>query len=185
MKQSMIFFVGLTWLLQAFASPSGKGADSLENYPFHKNKSYSAVIHTAKGKIVCRLFPDKAPVSVAHFIQLADDHFYEGLTFHRVLPNFVAQAGEDPEKMESSSLDYSLPAEIGLLHEAGALAWARLPDALNPNKRSSSSQFYITLDKVPFLDGDYTVFGQTIEGMDVVKSLSRDDKIEKIEILVK
>ena len=67
----------------------------------------------------------------------------------------------------------------------GSLAWARLPDVVNPNRRSSGSQFYIALDKIPFLDGEYTVFGQTVEGLDVLKELVAGDKIEKIELIVK
>jgi cyclophilin family peptidyl-prolyl cis-trans isomerase len=71
-----------------------------------------------------------------------------------------------------------------MIHEKGALAWARLPDQVNPNKRSSGSQFYITLDKVSFLDGEYTVFGQTVSGMDVVNKIKQGDKINSIEIQI-
>ena len=82
-------------------------------------------------------------------MQLASGHFYDGLTFHRVVPNFVIQGG-DPQGSGAGGPGYTLAAEIGLPHESGALAWARLPDSVNPHRRSSGSQFYITLDKVSF-----------------------------------
>jgi peptidyl-prolyl cis-trans isomerase B (cyclophilin B) len=151
---------------------------------FEKEKAYFAVIQTNKGKITCKLFPEKTPLSVTNFIQLAQGKFYNGLTFHRVVPNFVIQGG-DPEGTGRGGPGYTLPAEINQPHEMGALAWARLPDQVNPHKRSSGSQFYITLDKVPFLDGEYTVFGQTIEGMDIVKNIRPGDTIEQIEIIIK
>lgn len=148
---------------------------------FVKSKTYRAVIHTTKGKIVCVLNPDKAPLSVTNFIQLAKGHFYDNLTFHRVEPGFVIQGG-DPKGTGTGGPGYTVPAEIGLKHGEGALAWARLPDQVNPARRSSGSQFYITLATTSFLDGQYTVFGQTIEGMDVVKKIQKGDVIQKIEI---
>lgn len=151
---------------------------------FEKDKTYLATIYTSKGKILCQLFPEKAPLSVTNFMQLAVGHFYDGLTFHRVVPNFVIQGG-DPLGTGAGGPGYTVPAEIGLPHESGALAWARLPDTVNPNRRSSGSQFYITLDKVSFLDGEYTVFGQTVEGFDVIQQIRPNDKIEKIEISTK
>lgn len=153
-------------------------------FSFEKDKTYYVLIHTSKGKILCELFPEKAPISVTNMIQLSEAHFYDGLTFHRVIPNFVVQGG-DPEKTGAGGPGYTIPPEIGLPHESGALAWARLPDLVNPNRRSSGSQFYITLDKVSFLDGEYTVFGQTVEGFNVLKDLCQNDKIERVEIVVK
>lgn len=152
--------------------------------PFEKDKTYYATIYTSKGNITCQLFAEKAPLSVTNFMQLAEGSFYDGLTFHRVVPHFVIQGG-DPEGTGAGGPGYTIPAEIGLPHEAGALAWARLPDTVNPNRRSSGSQFYITLDKVSFLDGEYTVFGQTIEGFDIVQQIKQGDKIEKIKVFVK
>lgn len=146
-----------------------------------ESKTYQAIIHTDKGDIVCELNPDEAPLSVTNFIQLAKGGFYNGLTFHRVVPKFVIQGG-DPEGTGSGGPGYTVPAEIGLPHEEGALAWARLPDQVNPQKRSSGSQFYITLEKVSFLDGEYTVFGKVTSGMDVVKKIRQGDKIQSIEI---
>ncbi len=151
---------------------------------FEQEKTYEAIIHTTKGDIVCQLNTQKAPLSVTNFVQLAKGGFYNGLKFHRVVPNFVIQGG-DPEGSGSGGPGYTLPAEIGLPHEKGALAWARLPDQVNPKKRSSGSQFYITLEKVPFLDGEYSVFGKTISGADIVHKIQQGDKINSIEIVVK
>lgn len=151
---------------------------------FEKGKSYLAVIHTNKGDITCELNTEKAPLSVTNFIQLAQGGFYNGLKFHRVVPNFVVQGG-DPDGTGRGGPGYTIPAEIGLLHEKGALAWARLPDQVNPQKRSSGSQFYITLEKVPYLDREYTVFGKTLSGFDVVQKIAQGDLIQRIDIIVK
>jgi peptidyl-prolyl cis-trans isomerase B (cyclophilin B) len=151
---------------------------------FEKGKIYEAIIHTSRGKIICELYPDKAPLSVTNFIQLAKGGFYNELLFHRVVSNFVIQGG-DPKGNGTGGPGYTIPAEIGLSHLKGALAWARLPDQVNPQKRSSGSQFYIALEKIPYLDGEYTVFGQTIEGMDTAEKIKQGDRIEKIEIVTK
>jgi len=151
---------------------------------FELGKTYEAIIHTSKGDIICQLNTQKAPLSVTNFVQLAKGGFYNGLTFHRVVPNFVIQGG-DPDGKGSGGPGYTLPAEIGLPHEKGALAWARLPDQVNPKKRSSGSQFYITLEKVPFLDGEYSVFGKTISGTEIVQKIQQGDKINSVEIVVK
>lgn len=152
-----------------------------QSMKFDDAKTYKAIIHTTKGKIVCELYPNKAPLSVTNFINLAKDGFYNGLSFHRVVPHFVVQGG-DPDGTGQGGPGFTLPAEIGLPHKEGALAWARLPDQVNPQKRSSGSQFYITLDETSFLNGEYTVFGQTLEGLSVTKKIQVGDKIEKIEI---
>ncbi|MEN9343540.1 MAG: hypothetical protein RLZZ453_327 [Chlamydiota bacterium] len=148
---------------------------------FDNAKSYTAVIHTSKGDVVCELNYKQAPLSVTNFIRLAEGGFYNGLTFHRVVPRFVVQGG-DPDRTGRGGPGYTLPAEIGLSHDAGALAWARLPDAVNPEKRSSGSQFYITLEKIPYLDGEYTVFGRLLSGMDIVQKIEQGDEIKSIEI---
>jgi len=144
-------------------------------------KQYEAVIETEKGNIRVKLFAKEAPLSVTNFIQLAKGGFYEGLTFHRVEPGFVIQGG-DPDGNGTGGPGYTVPAEIGQPHLKGALAWARTGDQVNPQRRSSGSQFYITLEATPFLDGGYTVFGQTTEGMDVVAQIRKGDKIKKVVI---
>jgi len=159
-------------------------AEPTKSMVFEEGKNYFAIIHTSKGDITCQLFPQQAPLSVTNFIQLAESGFYEGLNFHRVVPNFVVQGG-DPEGTGRGGPGYTVPAEIRLKHQQGALAWARLPDNVNPQKRSSGSQFYITLEKIPYLDDEYTVFGQTTAGQEVVKKIEQGDVIKKIDIQVK
>ena len=147
-------------------------------------KYTKAVIHTSKGDITVELYPKEAPLSVTNFVQLAKGGFYNNLTFHRVVPNFVVQGG-DPQGTGNGGPGYDIPAEIKgnpHKHVEGALAWARTGDEVNPERRSSGSQFYITLAPTPFLDGAYTVFGKTTAGMDVVKKIAQGDKILKIEI---
>lgn len=147
------------------------------------SKKYTAVIKTSKGDIVVELYPKDAPLSVSNFKQLADAGFYNGLTFHRVVPGFVIQGG-DPLGIGSGGPGYTVAAEIGLPHKKGALAWARLGDEVNPQQRSSGSQFYITLEPTPMLDGKYTVFGQTLSGMDVVEKITKGDRIEAVTVNV-
>lgn len=146
-------------------------------------KKYTAIIKTSKGEIIAELYPKEAPLSVTNFQQLADARFYDGLTFHRVVPGFVIQGG-DPQGTGAGGPGYTVPAEIGLLHKKGALAWARTGDNVNPDRRSSGSQFYINLEATPMLDGKYTVFGQTISGMDVVEKIQKGDKIESVTVKV-
>ncbi len=148
-----------------------------------KEKKYTAIIKTSKGDITCELFADTAPLSVTNFKQLADGDYYKGLTFHRVVPDFVVQGG-DPTGTGSGGPGYTIPAEIKMPHKQGALAWARTADQVNPERRSSGSQFYITLKPTPFLDGAYTVFGQTVEGMEIVEKIAQGDTIEDIIIKV-
>jgi cyclophilin family peptidyl-prolyl cis-trans isomerase len=143
-------------------------------------KIYVATIVTPKGNIVAELYPD-TPESVNNFVTLAENGYYDGLTFHRVEPGFVIQGG-DPKGDGSGGPGYTIPAEIKHPHTQGALAWARQGDEVNPERRSSGSQFYVTLAETAFLDGGYTVFGQVIEGMDVAEKIAVGDQIERIDI---
>lgn len=145
------------------------------------DKAYTATIATEKGAIVVHLDVEAAPQTVNNFVFLSREGFYDGLTFHRVEEGFVIQGG-DPLGTGEGGPGYTVPAEIGLKHVEGAIAMARRGDQVNPERASSGSQFYITLDETSHLDGAYTVFGQVIEGMDVVKSIERDDLIENIVI---
>ena len=137
-------------------------------------KSYQAVIKTEKGDIVVALDDEHAPVTVNNFVFLARQGWYDGTTFFWVQPDFVAQAG-DPTNTGLGNPGYELPAEIGLPHGTGAIAMARRPDPVNPEKRSDGSQFYITLKAIPQLDGAYTVFGDVIAGIEVVHALTPRD----------
>jgi cyclophilin family peptidyl-prolyl cis-trans isomerase len=145
------------------------------------NKKYTATIRTGKGDIVAELYPKDAPQTVNNFVFLARDGFFNGLTFHRVEPGFVIQGG-DPLGTGTGGPGYTIPAEIKGKHTKGALAMARRPDNVNPKRDSSGSQFYITLEATPFLDGQYTAFGQVTQGMDVVQKVARGDTIQSVTI---
>ncbi len=145
------------------------------------SKQYIATIHTDKGQIVMELDALYAPQHVNNFVFLTKEGFFDGLTFHRYEPGFVIQGG-DPLGAGSGGPGYRIPAEIGLLHEKGAVAMARQGDATNPEKKSSGSQFYITLEATPFLDGGYSVFGKVVEGMDVVRQIRRGDVMTKVVV---
>ena len=144
-------------------------------------KNYVATITTSKGNIVVSLDPSAAPQTVNNFVFLANQGFYDGLTFHRVEPGFVIQGG-DPLGKGTGGPGYTVPAEIKLAHVEGAIAMARTSDQVNPKRESSGSQFYITLAATPFLDGQYTAFGKVTSGMDVVKKIAVGDVIQKIVI---
>jgi cyclophilin family peptidyl-prolyl cis-trans isomerase len=147
------------------------------------NKTYHATIQTSKGDIKLLLDAQAAPEHVNNFIFLSNEGFYDGLTFHRVEPGFVIQGG-DPLGDGTGGPGYTIPGEFSLKHIEGALAMARQPDEVNPNRESSGSQFYITLAPTDFLDGQYSVFGHVEEGMDVVRSIQIGDMIEQITIEV-
>jgi peptidyl-prolyl cis-trans isomerase B (cyclophilin B) len=172
---------------------------------FAKEKEKVVVIKTEKGDIVIKLLKDEAPKHAENFINLSKSGFYNGLTFHRVEPNFVVQGGDPagngtggpdeaaikkayggkvPAYMKPGPRggDLTLPAEIKALHIDGAVAAARLGDGANPERRSSGSQFYICNGPQSFLDGQYTVFGQVVEGMDVVRKIQRGDKMLSVTI---
>jgi cyclophilin family peptidyl-prolyl cis-trans isomerase/predicted GIY-YIG superfamily endonuclease len=140
-------------------------------------KTARARIHTAKGDIVFHFYPDEAPQHCAAFIKLTRAGFYDGLTFHRVEPGFVIQGG-CPEGTGTGGPGYRLDAEFSELpHKKGTVAMARSSD---PN--SAGSQFYITLGDARFLDRQYTVFGQVIEGQEVVDAIRKGDVMDKVTI---
>lgn len=145
------------------------------------NKKYLATIKTDKGEIVCELFAKEAPLSVTNFKYLAENGYYKDLTFHRVVEDFVIQGG-DPTGTGTGGPGYTIPAEINKPHLEGALAWARTGDEVNPERESSGSQFYITLKPTPFLDGAYTVFGQTVTGQEVIQQIREGDKILSVSV---
>ncbi len=137
------------------------------------------VIETDFGKIVIELFAKETPKHATNFKKLVKAGYYEGCTFHRIVPGFVIQGGDilsrdnDPKNDGTGGPGYTLPAEFGVKHLRGYVAAARLPDQVNPKKESSGSQFYICLKDLPFLDqAGYTVFGKVIKGMDVVDKIA-------------
>ncbi|MBU0703727.1 MAG: peptidylprolyl isomerase [Chloroflexi bacterium] len=151
------------------------------------SEAYVATISTAKGDIVVELFADRAPNTVNNFVFLARQGFYDNTTFHRVIADFMAQGG-DPSGTGSGGPGYTFADEFhpDLRHDQpGVLSMA------NSGPGTNGSQFFITYEATPWLDDLHSVFGQVIEGMDVLNSLTiRDpaqatspgDVIEKISI---
>lgn len=134
-------------------------------------KKYTAVVKTVRGDITIELRADLAPEHVNSFVFLARDHYYDGVTFHRVIPGFVAQSG-DPTGMGSGGPGYTLPAEFTTAEkfERGSLGMARTRE---PN--SAGSQFFINYAATPNLDGQYTIFGKVTQGMEVVDCITPRD----------
>jgi len=157
-----------------------------------KMSEQRAVIHTKLGDITLRFFPEVAPNHVNSFIELSQKGFYNGTTFHRVLPNFVIQGGDpnsknpDRSKHGMGGPGYNLKAEFSNKpHKRGVLSMAR---SAHPD--SAGSQFFICVADTPSLDGKYTVFGEVIKGMDVVDKIvsqprdARDNPNDRIEMTV-
>ncbi|MBL9034618.1 MAG: peptidylprolyl isomerase [Rhodospirillaceae bacterium] len=122
------------------------------------------------GRVVIQLRPDKAPVTVARIKELARQGFYDGTPFHRVIPGFMAQGG-DPTGTGTGGSGKSLPAEFSdIRHDRGTVSMAR---SSSPN--SADSQFFICFAPAPHLDGQYTAFGQVVEGMEFVDRIKKGD----------
>ena len=152
-----------------------------------------AIIETKYGNIVIELLPDVAPKHVENFIKLSKDGFYDGTTFHRVIPGFMIQGGDPNSKDNDRSNDgmggpgYTINAEFSeISHKRGILSMARSND---PN--SAGSQFFIVVKDSGQLDRQYTVFGRVIEGMDVADKIvsvekdGNDNPLEKVEMKIR
>ncbi len=134
-------------------------------------KRYTATFVTGKGDIVVSLFADKAPNTVNNFVFLAREGFYDNTTFHRVIPGFMAQGG-DPDGTGRGGPGYRFADEFapGLKHDKpGVLSMA------NAGPNTNGSQFFLTFVPTPHLDGRHAVFGEVVEGMDVLLSVSPRD----------
>ena len=140
-------------------------------------KNPVALIHTKKGDIRIELFAADAPMTVDNFIKLARSGFYNDLAFVRVVPNFVIQGG-DPRGDQNGGPGYQIRDEINLRQYGTGTVGMALS-----GKDTGGSQFFITHSPQPHLDGGYTIFGQVIEGMDVVNRIARGDKMERVEII--
>ncbi|MGB0909445.1 MAG: peptidylprolyl isomerase [Nitrospirales bacterium] len=157
------------------------------------SKAPHAILKTKFGEMEVVFFPELAPKHVESFIKLAKSGFYNGTIFHRVIPGFMIQGGDpntkDPSKVQSYGTGgpgYTLPAEFSkVAHEKGILSAARTSD---PN--SAGSQFFIMVDKAPHLDGQYTVFGEIIRGIEITDKIvsqprnPRNNPLERIEMTV-
>ncbi|MEG0602572.1 MAG: peptidylprolyl isomerase [Mucinivorans sp.] len=148
--------------------------------------NYQALIITSYGQITVKLNND-TPLHRDNFVKLAREGFYDSLLFHRVISEFVIQAGDPAsrhaapgEKLGQGDPEYTLPSEIipTRYHKIGVLAAARQDDEANPTRRSSGSQFYITVAVVGRLNGLYTIFGEVIDGQKVADKISRAPRDE-------
>ena len=139
--------------------------------------SLFATIDTDRGPIRVELLADKAPLTVANFVNLARRGFYDGLTFHRVIPDFMIQGG-CPEGSGRGGPGYRFEdeADNGVGHERGVLSMA------NAGPDTNGSQFFITHVATPWLDGKHTVFGKVVSGMEAVDKVEQGDNIRKIAI---
>ena len=172
--------IGLAWM--AWPEPAPEVTEvptQLDTFQYNAappmtidvNKRYLATFKLAKGgEFVVELFDDEAPQTVNNFVFLAREGFYDGTTFHRVLEGFMAQGG-DPSGTGMGGPGYQFEDEFGdrTFDQAGLLAMA------NSGANTNGSQFFITYVPTPHLNGRHTIFGQVIEGMDVVNGITRRD----------
>ena len=141
-------------------------------------KTYRATIQTDRGDIELELYPQHAPKTVNNFVFLAREGFYDGVTFHRVIDDFVIQGG-DPTGTGRGGPGYRFEDEVKgnpLRHETGVISMA------NAGPNTNGSQFFITHSPQPHLDGRHTVFGKVVSGMDVVNAIRQGDKMIKVVI---
>ena len=140
------------------------------------DRQYTATIETEKGDLELELFAREAPVTVNNFVFLARDGFYDGTTFYRVVPGFMAQAG-DPRGTGTFWPGYFIPDEFSQHgHGAGALSMANMGAA-----NTGSCHFFITYVPKPHLDGRHSVFGRLTAGMDVLESLTPGDPVPSLQ----
>jgi len=140
------------------------------------NRTYHAIVKTNKGDIQLQLNPAEAPLTVNNFVALARDGYYNGVTFHRVVPRFVIQGG-DPTGSGSGGPGYKFQDEpVRRPYKAGTVAMA------NAGPNTNGSQFFICLEDQPNLPPNYTIFGDTTSGMDVVRDIRVGDVIQSVTI---
>jgi peptidyl-prolyl cis-trans isomerase B (cyclophilin B) len=193
MKYCKLFFVVVlaAFLIQTVSAEVR--AKKFTQEEIKKMAETRAVIETRFGNIELKFFPDVAPNHVKNFIDLAKKGFYDGTTFHRVIPGFMIQGGDPNTKNHDKSTHgmggpgYQLKAEFNSRpHKRGILSMAR---AASPD--SAGSQFFICVADAPFLDRQYTVFGEVISGMDVADKIvsqprdARDNPNDRIEMKVR
>jgi cyclophilin family peptidyl-prolyl cis-trans isomerase len=186
----MILLIGMFGVPHSYAQQSPKKFTSQE---IKKMSETTAVIETKFGNITLKFFPDVAPGHVRNFIDLAKKGFYDGTTFHRVIPGFMIQGGDPNSKSADRRTHgmggpgYTIKAEFNNRpHKRGTLSMAR---AQNPD--SAGSQFFICVKDAPSLNGQYTVFGEVVSGMDAVDKIvsqprdQNDNPNDRIEMKVK
>ena len=183
MAKNLFRIAGITLVMVALFSASCTGSEQKPKtysapppMTIDTGKQYTATIETEKGNLVLELFASDVPVTVNNFVFLALEGFYDGSTFYRVIPGFVAQGG-DPTGTGTGSPGYSFADEFTEhAHVAGALSMA------NTGPNTNSCHFFITYAPQHHLDGKHSVFGQLIEGMDVLERIEEGNAIIRITI---
>ena len=145
--------------------------------PPGRSSRLQVVIEMDRGKLTIELFSEVAPKTLARFLNLAQKGFYNGLTFHRVVPKYLIQGG-DPVGDGTGGSGQAIPAEFSeKKHVTDTVGMAHTKDS-----DSADSQFYICLEPQPFLDGKYTVFGQVVEGLDLLPKIQEGDVMRKVTV---
>lgn len=179
-------------ILSKLATPSAQPTnpttmkDFKQLSDFAENPAKTAVLVTTKGEIEIKLFREEAPLTTANFVDLANSGFYNDIVFHRVIEDFMAQVGDpltkDPSQQArwgTGGPDYRIEDEFGpgLKHDqAGVVSMA------NSGPNTGGSQFFITHEATPWLDGKHAVFGQVTAGLDVLMKITQGDKILSIKL---
>lgn len=141
-------------------------------------KTYNVTIQTNRGTIELELYPEHAPSTVNNFVFLAGEGFYDGVSFHRVIPDFMIQGG-DPSGSGAGGPGYRFDCEVAsnpLTHERGVISMA------NAGPNTNGSQFFITHVPCPHLDGRHTVFGKVTGGLDIVDAVEQGDVMEQVTV---
>ncbi len=157
---------------------AGKQWNSPPAMQIDPKKKYCATIETKRGNIVIELYPQHAPKTVNNFVFLVKEGFYDGVTFHRVIENFMIQGG-DPTGTGRGGPGYRFEDEVKgnpLTHDTGVLSMA------NAGPGTNGSQFFITHSPQPHLNGKHTVFGKAVNSMDVVNAIRQGDVMAKVTI---
>ncbi len=152
--------------------------DSPPEMQIDTGKTYKVEIETNKGIIELELYPEHAPKTVNNFVFLAREGFYDGISFHRVISDFMLQGG-DPTGTGGGGPGYSFEDEVKenpLTHEIGVISMA------NAGPSTNGSQFFITHSSQPHLNGKHTVFGKVVSSQNVVDSIRQGDKMERVKI---
>ncbi len=185
----------LTLLAAPASSLRAQEAEETEPSPVEDTVLLKIDLNDKTRSVLIRLASAEAPQTTANFLKLVSEEFYDGLAFHRVIRDYLVQTGDPYSRNESQkhlwgtgSPGYTVPSEIGLPHRRGSVGMARLRNPSNSKKASSGSQFYIMLRDAPELDAEYTVFGEVVDGLEVLDEMastlvdSNDNPVGRIEI---
>jgi peptidyl-prolyl cis-trans isomerase B (cyclophilin B) len=176
----LVIIAGVLWLKSA---PSKEKKGNKDGFTIVKGKHTVEIVVKNYGTIMVELDADAAPTTVSNFLDLANEKFYDNLTFHRILPGFVIQGGDPTGTGAGKEGQRTIPGEFPnndvdnpLLHERGTISMARKVDRQNSRAymNTATSQFFICLTDQPSLDGNYAAFGKVIEGMEIVDQIAEE-----------